>query len=190
MSLTIENWPEKDPPVFEGKALGYRGWYANRLADRTIPKSLKALVVDTNWNPGLNKSYCFLSESERLNIGVDKHESPGAECRCGMNAYNLFDEALVRTELDYALRGRPAFNPIVGSITGFGNLQLHENGWRSEYSEIIALYAFINTEPGWRLDVFKEVADRYEVPLFTDETEFVDYSESKALLVPELELYI
>lgn len=181
-------------PLYPSLALGFRSWriytetdielirnhiiYRNPIfglfAEEFIPEKPNYLYPivreEEHWKPGINYSKCHSN--------LTNHESPASNCHCGFNSFNNLKDAENYESFDFD------FNRFVlGSIAGWGKLQLHETGWRSEFAKIIALLipnlkkSNLNIEPH-----IKRIAEFYRVPVFesSERDTFIEYSKSQA----------
>lgn len=183
-------------PHVKGKALGYRSWIVQDYSpnfkpdflchtDKDVESKLKFSLMPMfkqgyDWIPGENKAICFMC----------KDSLPGDNCECGLYAYNRLSEALNYRRssrfLHYFSKGKDAsLGIITGAVAGYGKLQIHATGWRSEKSEIIAfLYTgifnsrFSNKK---KYNQAKELAKEYGVPLFRSKRKFKKYAKTKAM---------
>lgn len=139
----------EDAPSFAQCVIGYRTW---RVRDWV----LEPLSMGHPWRPGVNTARCHYT-GELLTFGTpptplpDAHPAPHPECDCGL----------------YALHKIPEFDDgqVVGAVAAWGRLEVHANGFRAEYAQILALAEARADGPD--LDAVRET---YGVPVvrFTD----------------------
>lgn len=175
-------------PDLTTKVLGYRRW---KIAEGKLHSYGAG---DAAWEPGPNAATCpghdlvvnagyvitaWQSGAEiRRQEEVAPHSVPGAECGCGFYAYH---EPVLPSAGGFAGGGyvtmgtatygyspapvTPEPTKIVGAIAGWGKMEVHETGWRSEMAEVIALGIpdLALTKPELRREV-KEMAALYGVP--------------------------
>jgi hypothetical protein len=143
-----------------GKVVGYRAWRIS--SDLELMSTRSGQAVAYTWDRGPQKAKCRRDPHVMVPLPAGaQHSPPGKGCHCGFNAHHDLDMARRRL---WQATG-PA---IMGAIVGWGNLQVHWDGVRSEYAQIVALgYRQPDTEAfRWRpLDVPRRIADRYGVPL-------------------------
>lgn len=124
-------------------------------------------IAGQAWGRGVNEARCQKNHSGLISFGLSMYndppplpklceESPGHDCVCGLYAYHDYEGK--------ATRG-PFVNPatlIPGVIAAWGRCEVHKDGFRAQYAEIVAL----GFNPNWvRSDVerVKAVARDYEV---------------------------
>ena len=148
---------ESIPDSVTHPILGFRKW---RIDKRN--GLLESAVSDIPWQPGLNHaSGCSGS-----------HTSPGPNCHCGFNGwYRMPDNKTSH------------YKGITGAFAGAGRVQMHKDGFRSSEAQILALLASRQSQA----DGLAGIADKYGIPVFTDEQEFYDFVTSKALLLDDME---
>lgn len=134
--------------LFPELALGYRAF-------RVMGDRLGSTAMFATWDPGANRAHCF----------AHRHPAPAPNCQCGFHA-------LYGTHSIEAYEGY-----VIGAVVGWGNAELHRDGWRCEWAQPIALYC-----PRWRRGRrrIKALARRYEVPLFSSREKLRAYAEGIA----------
>lgn len=136
----------KERPTFSECVIGYRSW---RLADWV----LAPVSYGHPWRPGVNRAKCVAHEglfpSVTFGSGITfeppkpkNHAAPQQDCTCGLHAYHEIPQQ--------------AEGVVIGAVAAWGDLQVHCNGFRAEYAQILALVA---------ADGLEEVAGLYGVPL-------------------------
>lgn len=144
------------------KALGYRSWLISPISKS--PR-LYSMTSDFYWKPGINNASCFRSRCS----------PPDKKCDCGFNAWNGYLNVL-----DYSF----GVSTIQGSVSGWGNMQIHKSGWRSEKSEILALYVplwfSLETKDLSRKDLINCLGECYNVPIFSNSLKLVAYTNKVA----------
>ncbi len=146
-----------EPPVYGECVIGYRSW---RLKDW----ALTPVTVGPPWRPGVNHARCrchdndlttMLSAMSMLRRGGKAapagHSAPHEHCDCGYYAYH--DLAVARIRL--------SAGEVVGAIAAWGNLEVHADGFRAEYAQIVALSRPDTPE---RQDGFDFALQMYRVP--------------------------
>jgi hypothetical protein len=104
-----------DSPLLTEKVVGYRGWYASG-------NNLYPVVAFGAWNPGVNTATC---PSGRW---LGAHTCPEPHSHCGLYAVH-------RPNGHYMTRTAP----VKGAIAAWGKVQVHQDGFRAEHAEIVAL---------------------------------------------------
>lgn len=104
-----------DEPVFLEKAFGVR--YFRVDGDACI-----SVIQEEVWSPGVNVAKCIAGHRQEA-------ISPVTECSCGLYAYHGLTE----------LYERPYHGEVIAIVNGWGNTELHANGWRSQYAQIVGL---------------------------------------------------
>lgn len=142
----------KETPVYSECVIGYRSW---RLNDWV----LTPLSVGGPWRPGINHACChgpfaammggFWDAHVEQDGNAQRHKAPHANCVCGLYAYH-----------------EPPRNPgpIIGAIAAWGDLQVHPDGFRAEYAQIVALAEPANLHGSAR-DGFDLAVATYRVPV-------------------------
>ena len=104
------------------KIVGWRRW---KLAlGRPVPGELYSLVTGQPWERGVNEAVC---RSTLRYSGVPDHNAPGAACKCGFYANYAVD------------LGQVFHGWAIGAVLGWGNLQVHGDGFRAQYAEVLCL---------------------------------------------------
>lgn len=129
-------------PDLTRKVLGYRIFGLNE-------GELCSVGTENRWMPGVNKARCdarAIQASQRLYMWPsgfgqtpyepppqpDLHTAPKCECACGIYAYHASPEGWRTGELK--------MGTTVGAvILGWGKMEVHRDGFRSEFAEIAAL---------------------------------------------------
>jgi hypothetical protein len=125
----------KDSEFYANATLGFRQWYLSLGTGTELPllEGLVKLGWDRSryrWDPGSpNHARCPLLE---LNPDLSRGhgEVPGKECSCGFYAYDRRDDSNSETTAHL----------VGGLIAGWGNLELHERGFRCSTAKILALF--------------------------------------------------
>jgi hypothetical protein len=155
----------REPPVFSECVIGYRRWM---LTDWTlVPNS-----IGDPWRPGINHARCRTHDpgyagalwaqrhaSIYIESNPEPHTTPDPDCECGL--YALHDLDLIRGHEPETI----VF--IIGAVAAWGRLEVHWDGFRAEYAQIVALVPPHggSTAGGWPgLEVLQRV---YQVPFVT-----------------------
>jgi hypothetical protein len=164
--------------IYPGLAIGFRAWriYSQKeidhlrlpilrtnnlsglIFDDFLPESptyLYSLIHDEKWRSGINYALC--------NNKTTNHDAPGGDCKCGLNAFNNLSDADEYESFDDA-------RSILGAVAGWGNLEIHVNGWRSEFATPLALL-------GEEDEHLKEIASFYKIPIFNNGQALITYTE-------------
>jgi hypothetical protein len=104
------------------------------------------------WRPGVNAAVCGTPAVHETYSGTGA-PIPGDQCGCGLYAYHAYNDDIGRYSPEPTGKKSP-----IGIVRGWGRMQLHPDGWRAEFAEILAL-----VENGD--ERLKDVAVRYQVPL-------------------------
>lgn len=158
----VQSRPAKEVPLFSECVIGYRKW---RLADWV----LSPINHGNPWRPGVNKAVCQPDRTHfYLNYMGDapdiSHKAPGRDCNCGMNAF--FEPKDIREGGD-----------VLGAVVGWGDLQVHPDGFRAEYAQIVALINMGSANDPKEPDL-TAVTTLYRVPLL-DSMEELQMEASK-----------
>lgn len=134
--------------VSEGPIIGFRTWVlgfrdsterSNPLGPLSVADvaSLAGLVIDVPWNSGVNVARCrdgwFKGDSDS-----SKHPDakvPAFQCRCGIYMLQDFEKAT-----------KMPGGKVLGVTQGWGKIIEHDDGWRCEKAQIVALLRYSNTE--------------------------------------------
>jgi hypothetical protein len=112
-----------DVPLYSSAVVGYRSW-------RRVGDGLGALSVQEMWSPGTNTAICsepthfYAGHQHRRHSGLP---SPAPGCSCGIYAYHSPERPM---------------GPIVGAVVGWGDMEVHRDGWRAQHAVVVALLAW------------------------------------------------
>lgn len=168
--------------TYPAKAIGFRSWsvqkrygsYSSDFAgDKHVLGSLTA--SGSPWLKGENTADC----AQGYFLG---HTAPNQQCSCGFYAFNN-----LCTAAGYSLRGGK--RTILGAVTGSGKLMIHDNGWRSEKTEVVAFYLprikiGLSVFRSASVEEAESLARTYSVPLFRNRRKFMKYANSKGAKIP------
>lgn len=153
--------------------LGVRAWYLyprknSPLFENTYPTAedipgLYSTTCATQWWPGINKAECappFLIPHTAFTPPCPHPPSP--LCNCGLYAYHDLLMCVGHWS-SYFIGG-------FGIIRGWGRMQLHPNGWRAQYAEVLALISGQPTPEHaavkfWRPQTIGYLAKEFQVPV-------------------------
>ncbi|MGH3148621.1 MAG: hypothetical protein ACRDTR_22815, partial [Rubrobacter sp.] len=119
--------------------LGFRRWRLRINPDGDEPPRLEGLVrfgwreeLRCLWDlPGPTRAKC-MRRKLKPGFACEAHgEVPGASCSCGFYAYGLRDDS--NSETTALLVG--------GVVAGWGDVELHEGGFRCAVAKVLALFA-------------------------------------------------
>lgn len=167
--------PLKSPAPVKTAALGFRSWDIGDIQPqcKLYPPARGGSGRDSEaFEPGINTAYCSFCND--IPVTYDTLLMPDGVHSCGFHAFHNFDEAFnSRYKND---------NSILGSIAGFGKVQIHDIGWRSEKAGLIALYAplKVNLESTDYVYKVQSLSRYYQVPVFSNKKLLNDYAQSKA----------
>lgn len=127
----MQAWPYAAPPPdvvpreverVEGKVLGFRAW--------ALAGGLLASINDCfgGWHIGVNKAECKAGAP---------HKAPAHDCECGL----------------YAVHSPQVISPLmyspdsaVGAVLAWGRIEVHPEGFRAQYAEVVML-AYDDEQP-------------------------------------------
>jgi len=164
--------------TFIGMLLGYRSWGFLEEEDQIHLTAMfnhfqTKKSQENIWVPGLNKASCH------GNLNQVAQVFPHLNHECGFNAFFDPGDAAEFSNGFRSLGVKPD-KFIFGSVAGFGQMQIHQDGWRSEYALPLALLMPKKlTRPG-QGRIIKEASKRYGLPLFSSQQELAAYSLTKA----------
>ena len=102
-------------PDFVRPALGFRSWVVDQHG------VLRPISAVGTWTPGVNHAECHR--------GL-RHRAPAADCECGLYALHEFGD---RTWAP------PGPDVVHGAVIGWGDVEVHETGFRAEFARVVAL---------------------------------------------------
>lgn len=158
--------------TLEHPIIGVRAWFLYPRRDEWIlenayPTSedepgLYSVTCHTQWHPGVNIARCKPPLDIPSLHAVPCNNPPNILCNCGLYCYHGLEECMHNYN-DY-------FLGCFGIVRGWGIVQCHPDGWRSEFAEVLAL---IGAQPQasrgsvqfWRPAALKYVANLFEVPI-------------------------
>lgn len=153
--------PREPERTLTCEVLGYRQWKVNE------DMRLASAIADTVWEPGVNEARCeslgpaFLQPRRP---GPPVHDAPHHDCHCGFYAlhepsfwYAQEDDDLTRGHL----ASRPGEQGVCGLVAGWGRVEVHHEGFRSQFARVVAIAAPKNKRGAV---LARAVADEYGVP--------------------------
>lgn len=102
-------------PDFVQAAVGYRSWHLSASGELT------SLTAAGAWRPGVNRAVCHR--------GLE-HRAPAAGCECGLYALHR------HRDRQWMPSG---VNAIHGAVAAWGDLEVHDTGFRAEFARVVAL---------------------------------------------------
>jgi hypothetical protein len=154
--------PARKPPAptFSECVIGYREWLVDAAGQ------LRAITMTRQiWNPGVNTARCRPNDHVssfyfQSLTAPEAHPAPADGCHCGLYGWNDIREPTSRCD-DLGADGRLwAF----GAIAAWGDLQVHESGFRASHACIVALAHNDATTPRVRA-VLDRIGAEYRVPV-------------------------
>ncbi|MGI8538395.1 MAG: hypothetical protein ACR2N0_01255 [Rubrobacteraceae bacterium] len=127
-----------EPEFYANATLGFRQWYFSPMAGGEEPPLLEGLMKpgwtqpNYRWdlrNP--NHAECMLPKPKPDPLSEEHSEVPEPGCGCGFYAYGRRDDSNSETTA----------HMVEGVVAGWGNLELHESGFRCSIARILALFA-------------------------------------------------
>lgn len=137
----------------DGPVIGVRRW-SSRLAHGIHLTGIgphKHLPIAV-WRPGANQAVCATPATHETEVG-SREPVPASGCGCGLYAWHEYTDGIGRFADEPTALKSP-----VGIVRGWGRMQLHPDGWRSEFAEILALVENGDSR-------MRNIAERYQVPL-------------------------
>lgn len=100
--------------------IGFRTWKYGGPG-----KDLKSVAQTHRWTKRI-EARCLRP------IHLHRGHAPAEGCDCGLYAFHDLPDAITyRTALDVT--------DVVGIVRGWGSLRVHQDGWRAQYAEILAI---------------------------------------------------
>lgn len=128
-----------DPEFYANATLGFRRWCLRWKAEGNEPPSLEGLVKH-----GFHRPRCYRwdlgghnwAECMRLKLHPDSFseahgEVPNMGCSCGFYAHGRRDGSNSETSV----------HVVGGIVAGWGNVELHERGFKCGMVKVLALFA-------------------------------------------------
>lgn len=162
-------------PDLTKKVIGFRRWdlVNAHAADAPQTGALFSTFGGQTWGRGVNKATCAACQNVNPFVGhlwgsrPQNYEppkpcetSPGPCGNCGLYALHAVPGELTQAQGPFE---RPAAQGVLGVVAAWGKLEVHRNGFRAEFAEIVAL-GYVEAWPvPWVAQV--ELAARaYDVP--------------------------
>jgi hypothetical protein len=148
---------DKDKQPITHPVIGFRSWIPTREKDGALQSRFGHLYV---WTKGANQAKCYRYEHAIGNKQIRSPQNnrvvdgvPSSECSCGLYCHHDYQKSL-----DYI----PGSDIVIfGIVKGWGRVEVHYDGFRCQYAEILAIV------PGPNMEYAKKAADFYDVPLIT-----------------------
>lgn len=196
-------------PDFTDYFIGYRAWKVERANTEEVigPHFLRLLSMTHNsgflpWEKEVPEAACLSSVRVEGSL-LEPCLAPGSNCHCGYNAFHDLSDAVEYLRLKYLTEQLSPNKSgldyyILGSVRGWGRCEVHENGWRSQFVEVVAISS--PNSPKLDRDVFarsmppqstlvippsciSELEEYYHVPYMPVE-DLVAYTETQGSSVP------
>lgn len=150
-----------------GEVVGFRQWYVN---DSLHLRS--AHISSQAWKPDENVAVCkprtkYDTQGNEVPTRTPCEHSPGHDCECGLYALHSPGDLWYGRKDVVTFKVFAGSDPLVaGVVSAWGKLEVHHQGFRSEFARIVAL-----AEPEKPRDkvVVREVAKLYAVPVVAAE---------------------
>lgn len=128
-----------EPEFYANATVGFRQWCLRWKAEGNEPPLLEGLVkhgfhqpICYIWNlEGSNRAECMRLKLHPNSFSEAHGEVPRVGCSCGFYAHGRRDAANSETTV----------HVVGGIVAGWGNLELHESGFRCSIARILALFA-------------------------------------------------
>lgn len=123
---------------YANATLGFRQWYFSPRTEGNEPPSLEGLVKygfgrpRYLWNlKSSNYAECLRLKFNPDSFSEEHGEVPKAGCSCGFYAHGRRDSSNSETTVHI----------VGGVVAGWGNLELHERGFKCGVAKILAVFA-------------------------------------------------
>lgn len=125
---------------------------------------------DVVWTPDTVQGATCHTNAQRVALEHEKHAAPESDCRCGCYAYYSTQEQ------DRHGGVSPAVQPVGAVVSAWGDVVLHDVGFRAEYMQVEAIVMLGDVEeyhlatgsdltPAELVQSWHQLAERYAVPL-------------------------
>lgn len=118
--------------------IGLRRWSVTDEGELYSP------IIEGPWDPGINEAKCI--KTRLWQPWHHRGAAPVAGCTCGLYAHH--ETAGIDS------------SGVWGVVKGWGRVQVHQDGWRSQYAELIAIFNRNHEDT-----LLQKVAARYNVPI-------------------------
>lgn len=148
LSVQEPQWTPEDTPLLQGKVLGYRAWSLNGYRLGSMNQH-----IDAAWTLGVNEAKCQMDKlSWAFTENAACAHAPGKQCHCGFNAWH-----------DVINVGATREAPVVGAILGWGKIEVHARGFRSQFAQPVAISW--NPRQAWEdVEKIKAFASEIDIP--------------------------
>jgi hypothetical protein len=161
-------------PDLTRKVLGYRSFVVARYValGATEPQPVLGSVAQGYmWNRGVNRARC-LAAANMAPYELTPHEAPSSACACGL--YGLHRTLPEWEAPGWLSTGRALGDgPAAAVILAWGRMEVHPEGFRGEYAEVVALVGAAEGQ-------LVELTGFYKVPILSLE-EVKDHERMKRL---------
>jgi hypothetical protein len=147
-----------DPEFYANATLGFRRWYFSLGSGENESPLLEGLDKYSFHQPrrrwdleGPNHAECLHLKFNPESFSEEHGAVPRTGCSCGFYAYGHRDDSNSETTV----------HRVGGVVAGWGNLELHERGFKCEVAKILALFAPTpRTSPPYDSPYYKQLAAR------------------------------
>lgn len=130
--------PASEPEFYANATLGFRQWHFGLGSGEREPPLLEGLMKYDfhrplyRWNlEDANHAECLHFKFELRSFSEEHGEVPKTGCSCGFYAHGRRDGSNSETTT----------HMVGGFVAGWGNLELHERGFKCGVAKILALFA-------------------------------------------------
>jgi hypothetical protein len=149
---TVAGQPPEDAPTFSQCVLGYRAWIADAQDQLWSLSSSRR-----PWRPGLNVARCRRTRIDYEPLAT-AHVAPDAACSCGLYSWRQPRKNW------YSVPRERSTRQVFGAVASWGLIHVHADGFRAEYSCVVALGYHPRTSSNWLAEL-ERISARYRVQL-------------------------
>jgi len=143
---------------YANATLGFRKWHFSPSDKENGPLLLEGMYKYNFRQPNRRWDLNDANHAECMrlkfhpNVSYEGHgEVPEPECGCGFYAYGRRDDSNSETTV----------HMVEGVVAGWGNLELHERGFKCDVAKILALFALTpRKSPPYDSPYYKQLAAR------------------------------
>jgi len=128
----------REPEFYANATLGFRQWYSSLGDGENGSILLEGLDKYDFYQPrrlwdskGINRAECLRLKLHPESLFEEHGEVPRAECSCGFHAHGRREGSGIETTV----------HMVGGVVAGWGNLELHERGFKCEFAKVLAFFA-------------------------------------------------
>jgi hypothetical protein len=136
----------EDTPLVAGKIIGYRFWITKDYAGNLGLFSVYALANSPyEWKPRINEAHCralvlpWFKKPHHNPDHLALHLAPDPDCECGFYALHSIDSS--RLQILVSSHQKYNHKYVRGAIAAWGKVQVHREGFRAQYAQIIGFLA-------------------------------------------------